>query len=87
MTVWILFILVPSLLGGLMIFATCRVQDKRRLGIVLAILNLLMILGLLLLVYNAGDNAPEVRFNQFVVGGVIGLILGLIALHRQSKLE
>ena len=87
MTAWILFILVPSVLGGLMILVTYRIQSKRRLGIMLAMLILLMILVLLLLVYNAGDEDPNVRFYQFVVGGVIGNVFMVVALHRQSKLE
>jgi len=77
---------VPSVLGGLMLLVRLRVQGKHRQAIMLILLNLLMILALYLLLVFTRYNAPDVRFNQFVVGGVIGLILGLIALHRQSKL-
>jgi uncharacterized MnhB-related membrane protein len=74
-------------IGGLMVLVTYRIKEKRRLGIMLALLILLHILSLYLLLVFTRYNAPDVRFNQFVVGGVIGLIFMMVALHRQSKLE
>ncbi len=84
---WLLFILLPGMLGALMLFASLRIRKKRLKSIILATLIAIMILTLYFLLVFTRYNAPDVRFNQFVVGGVIGLFFMMISLHWFSKSE
>lgn len=85
MTAWILFIVVPSVIGVMMLLVRLFIQGWRRQGIILIACNATNILALLLLLRFARDQSPDVRFAQFMTGAVIALLFGLAIIHWASK--
>jgi len=83
---WILFISVPSLIGGLALLARICMRGKRKQVISLIVLDILIILTLYLLLVFTRDNDPETRFYQFALGALIGLFFMVGAFYWPSKI-
>lgn len=89
MKMWILFIVMPALIGGLQLWFAGLLNRKSVQTIVYLLLNLAMIATLIYLVrisISENTSLNEVTF-QFSVSIVIGLTLGWAALSRIKKRE
>ena len=87
MTAWILFIVVPSVIGAVMLLVRLFVQGWRKQGIILLACNITNILALYLLLRFTRDQSPDVRFAQLMVGAVIAMISALTIISWASKKE
>jgi hypothetical protein len=76
--IWLYFILLPCFFSGLVLFVKLRMQESRKQELIMAFLYVLMILTFYLLMTNTRNQSPNVRGAQFVLGGLIAIISGVI---------